>query len=127
MAGADPLDAVQDVTEAPNALEHRFEHDRLMVIIPDRLSDIIAKGEVTARYYNPGELFREVHIVMTNDDAPDAEQAQVLVGNAKLVPHNLPAGGSLFLRTLGWRPGLLNRWGHHAVELARALKPQLVR
>ena len=127
MAGANPLDAVQNVSEAPAALEHRFEHDSLMVIIPDRLSDLIAKGEVTARYYNPGELFREVHIVMTNDDAPDAAKAQALVGDAKLFLHNLSAGGSLFLRTLGWRPGLLNRWGRHAVELARTLKPQLVR
>ena len=115
------------MSEAPAASEHRFEHDRLMVIIPDRLSDIIAKGEVTARYYNPGELFREVHIVMANDDAPDAVKAQALVGDAKLVLHNLPAGGSMFLRTLGWRPSLLNRWGRQAVELARTLNPELVR
>ncbi len=100
---------------------------RLMVIIPDRLSDIINKGEVTARYYNPGELFSEVHIVMTNDDVPDAAKAQALAGDAKLVLHNLPAGGSLFLRSLGWRPRLLNRWGRHAVDLARVLNPQLVR
>ena len=30
-----------------------------MVIIPDRISDILVKGEYQPNYYNPGELFDE--------------------------------------------------------------------
>ena len=100
---------------------------RLMVIIPDRLSQLVAKGEVTARYYNPGEVFGEVHIVMTNDDAPDPAALQTMVGRAKLSIHNLPADKRLFVRTLGWRPWLLGPWLKRGVDLARRIGPALVR
>jgi glycosyltransferase involved in cell wall biosynthesis len=98
-----------------------------MVIIPDRLSDLIQKGEITARYYNPGNLFREVHIVMTNDDRPDPAAVQATVGSARLSLHNLPAGINLFAKTAGWRPSLLNGWAERAVALAAGVKPDLVR
>ena len=29
-----------------------------MLLIPDALSALVAKGEVTERYYNPGDLFQ---------------------------------------------------------------------
>lgn len=98
-----------------------------MVIVPDRLSEIVRKGEVTARYYNPGNLFSEVHIVMTNDDKPDPARVQPMVGSARLVLHNLPAGKKLFVRTLGWRPWLLKSWTGRAVALAASIQPDLVR
>jgi L-malate glycosyltransferase len=101
--------------------------ERLMVIIPDRLSDLVRKGEITDRYYNPGNVFSEVHVVMTNDDRPDPEAVQPTVGSAKLVLHNLPAGNGLLVRTLGWRPWLLKGWVERAVALAEAIKPGLIR
>lgn len=100
---------------------------RLLVIIPDRLSDLICKGEITDRYYNPGNLFSEVHILMTNDDTPDPAAVQRTVGSAQLHLHNLPVDKQLFVQTLGWQPGLLKHWARKAVELARAVKPALVR
>ena len=54
-------------------LAHAGSEDRLLVIIPDRLSLLVRKGEVTSRYYNPGNLFRHVDILMTNDDRPDPD------------------------------------------------------
>jgi glycosyltransferase involved in cell wall biosynthesis len=110
-----------------SATEHRFEADKLMVIIPDRLSDLIRKGEVTERYYNPGELFREVHLVLTNDDAPDRAALQRMVGGARLVVHNLPLGSRYFLRTLGWQKPLIRPFLAQGVALARMVSPQLVR
>lgn len=107
---------------------HRFACDRLMVIIPDRLSDILRKGEVTPRYYNPGELFREVHIVLMNDDRPDPAAVQPMVGRAKLTLHNLiDSQGRFLLRTLGWQLPLLEPLLKRAVALARQVRPQLVR
>lgn len=103
------------------------EPARLMVIVPDRLTDLVRKGEITERYYNPGNLFDEVHLVVTNDDRPDPQALAKTIGGARLVLHNLPAGRDLFLRTLGWRPWLLKGWASAAVDLARGLRPRLVR
>jgi glycosyltransferase involved in cell wall biosynthesis len=106
---------------------HRFEADRLMVIIEDRLSDLIAKGEITSRYYNPGELFREVHLVLTKGDEPDPAIAQKMVGEARLVLHHMPSTARLFKRTLGWRPFLLRSWAAGTVAIARDVRPSLIR
>jgi len=69
---------------------------KLLVIIPDRLSALIEKGEVVTRYYNPGNLFDEVHIMMTNDDKPDPKLVQPMIGKAKLFLHNISPPRSFF-------------------------------
>ena len=71
---------------------------RLMVIVPDRVSDFLEKGEVVDRYYNPGNLFEEVHLVLVNDDRPDPAFLQRLAGTARVYVHNLPGGQGLFVR-----------------------------
>jgi glycosyltransferase involved in cell wall biosynthesis len=76
-------------------------HKTLLVIIPDRISDILKKGEYTPRYYNPGELFNEVHLLLTNNDRPDKASVQKTVGNAILHLHNLPMPS--FKWTMGWQ------------------------
>jgi len=119
------LSHLQPVESDP--LAHAGEYERLLVIIPDRLSDLVRKGEVTARYYNPGDLFREVHILMTNDDRPDPVAVQPMVGSARLVLHNHPAGTELLVKTLGWRLWLLRGWTNAAIELAARIRPDLVR
>ena len=98
---------------------------KILVIIPDRLSALIEKGEITARYYNPGNLFDEVHILMTNDDKPNLTDVQKTVGDAELYLHNLPAPS--FIKTFGWRPWLLKGWAKRAVDLARKIRPELIR
>ena len=114
---------VSDMPPSPR----RAAPDRLIVLISDALSELVVKGEVTERYYNPGDLFREVHIVLTNDDRPARGDVQPMVGSAELHIHNLPVDASLFRRTLGWRPRLLRPWARGAVSLARELQPQLIR
>lgn len=99
----------------------------LFVIIPDKLSNLVIKGEIVSRYYNPGNLFDEVHIIMTNNDSVNPSDIQKTAGNAKLYIHNLPAGKKVFLGSLGWRPALLRKWAEEAVELAREIRPSLIR
>jgi glycosyltransferase involved in cell wall biosynthesis len=102
-------------------------HDRLrlLVIIPDRLSDLIRKGEITPRYYNPGELFDEVHILMVNDDRPEPAAVQRTVGHAKLYLYNLPKPSPI--RTLGWQQFLLRNWVKSGIQLAKQIQPALIR
>ena len=108
-----------------NVFEYRSSADRLMVIVPDRLSDLLSKGEVVERYYNPGDMFREVHFMMTNDDSPDIASLQRMVGTAKVFVYNLPS--PTFKGTLGWQFFLLKRWSRPAVEIARRIGPNLIR
>ena len=98
---------------------------KLLVVIPDRLSAIVEKGELTDRYYNPGVLFDEVHILMTNDDQPDPRAVQKTVGKARLALHNLPMPG--FRRSVGWWNAFLSSWMNKGVALAREVGPQLIR
>lgn len=98
-----------------------------MVIIMDRLSDLIAKGEIIDRYYNPGNLFDEVDIVLMNNDVVDPSSVQRTVGNAKLHLHSIRTGPGLFFRSLGWRPWLLKSITDQALALAEKIKPDVIR
>lgn len=100
----------------------------LLVIIPDRLSDIISKGELQPDYYNPGRVFDDVHILMCNDDKPDRAALQYLVGDAKLALHNFPDDLTLVGRRPEFLTGVrLRRWAAKGVELARQIRPALIR
>lgn len=98
---------------------------RLLVIIPDALSALVRKGEITDRYYNPGNLFQEVHILMTNDDRPDPAAVQKTVGEAGLYLHNLPMPD--FRHSLGWQPWFLKSWVEQGMSLTQNVRPQLIR
>lgn len=101
---------------------------RLLVIIPDRLSDIIAKGELQPDYYNPGRVFDDVHILMCNDDQPDVEALRYLVGGAALTLHNYPDDLTLVGRRPEWlKDWRLRRWAGRGVEIARKIGPDLIR
>ncbi len=120
---------------------------KLLVLVPDRISAILEKGEYQPRYYNPGNLFDEVHILICNDDKPDPRELQSTVGSARLFLHNLPEDTQYFIQYANWfRPWLLklwakpflylakkyqfqllNKWAQPAVELARHIQPNLIR
>ena len=120
---------------------------KLLVIVPDMLSAILEKGEYQPRYYNPGNFFEEVHILMCNDDKPSPDRMQMTVGSARLFLHNLPEKPQYFIQNTKWfkswllRPWakpffwyanrqqfrLLNTWAQPAVELTRQIKPDLIR
>lgn len=100
---------------------------KLMVLVPDRLSSLVEKGEITERYYNPGNLFDEVHIVMTNDDKVITSDIQKTVGRASLYIYNIKTGMKLFLKSFGWRPILLKSITLEGIALAEKIKPDLIR
>lgn len=101
---------------------------KLLVLVPDRISDILVKGEYQPAYYNPGGVFDEVHILMTNDDRPDLAALQRTVGKASLHVHNYPDDGSLATRYFGClTPRRLHRWARGGVEIVRQIAPDMIR
>jgi len=100
--------------------------ERLLVIVSELITEWIEKGEVVDRYYNPGDRFGEVHLLLTNEDAPDPAAVRRLAGSARIYVHNLPSPG-LFRRTLGFRRALMRRWAADAVHLASEIRPTLIR
>lgn len=101
---------------------------RLLVCVPDRITDILVKGEYQPNYYNPGELFDEVHILMTNDDQPDLQALQRTVGRARLFTHNWPDDLTMPPREYPWLAGFrLRKWAKGGIEIARKIAPDLIR
>jgi glycosyltransferase involved in cell wall biosynthesis len=101
---------------------------RLLVMVPDRLSDIATKGEVQPAYYNPGELFDEVHILMTNDDRPPIEPLKYMVGRAKLHIHNYSDDLTLVEKHNRFlTPFRLKRWARGGIDIARRIRPDMIR
>ena len=99
----------------------------LLIIIPDRLSEILRKGEVVECYYNPNNFFNEIHIMMINDDQPPIDKVKKMVGNAKLSLHNYPVPCGLFKKTLGWQPFLLKKWLNNAINKFSYLSYDMIR
>lgn len=90
---------------------------RLLVVLPDPLREYAEKGEIKPRYYNPGEVFDEVHFVSFCDDEIDVDAVQVVVGAARMVVH--PVGSWTVARL----PSILRR----IRSVAQAVAPQVIR
>ena len=100
----------------------------LLVLVPDNISAILRKGEYQPRYYNPGEVFDEVHILTTTSDRPDLAALQQTVGCARLFLHNLPEDDRMARRPWSWFDNyLLRRWAAPGVALAKKISPDLIR
>jgi len=99
----------------------------LLVILSDPISPILEKGEVTERYYNPGNVFSEVHFLLLNDDQPELNSLQYMVGDAKVQIHNYSMPRRLSLKTLGWNRGLLEYFIGDAVGIVRGIDPDVIR
>lgn len=97
----------------------------LLVVLSFKLTEVIAKGELIARYFNPGNLFDEVHFLLTNRDQPVGPEMQASVGTARYVVHNLPIPSLLV--TWGWQLPLLRNWLTAATKLAKSISPDLIR
>jgi glycosyltransferase involved in cell wall biosynthesis len=100
----------------------------LLVIIPDRLSDLIKKGEVQPRYYNPGEVFDRVTILSTTPDSPDQSALQYMVGKARLSVEFYADNLELTRKPVEFMQRYaLRRWASGGVDIARRINPDLIR
>lgn len=71
---------------------------KLLVFLTDTLQRLEEKGEIKSRYYNPGNLFTEVHFVSPARKDLGASQLQSLVGDARMVVHALGASYGMLSR-----------------------------
>ena len=90
---------------------------KLCVFPNDPIRAYFEKGEIKDRYYNPQNLFKEVHIISFTHDDIDEKDVQVLVGNAKLKIHSV---GKI---------GLGNRQKNlvNILDLIKQIKPDVIR
>lgn len=97
---------------------------RLLVVIPDRITDILDKGEYPPRYYNPGDFFDDVHLVLMNDDRPDPAALRPIVGSATVTLHNFAPAS---FDPTWFRVPRLREWAREAVGIARLIAPDMIR
>ena len=97
----------------------------LLFIIADRPSQLAAKGEITRRYYNPGDHFDHVHILTTTNDRIDPQVIAATAGRAELTVHSLWNGSDR--ANMLFSPVLHRRWGKKAVALAQRVGVDVVR
>ena len=98
-----------------------------LLVIYEQLSDILNKGEITPRYYNPSDLFEEIHFILLSDDRPDIEKLKIMCGKAMPFIYNLPLKDIMLIRTIGYQSIFLDRWAKPVLKLAETIKPDLVR
>jgi len=98
------------------------------VISADRIEDWVAKGEVIDRYFNPGDVFSEVTLLLlAPDDDPPEVALKRMVGSARLEVLKSPLLRRPFFWTLGWRPPLARLITRGAVAVADSVEPDVVR
>jgi len=90
---------------------------RFLVFPGDPLKKYYAKGEVKERYWNPKNIFDEVHVISLCDDDIEPERVRDFAGKAQLFIH--PIG----------RPNMRNYWRirQRALACCKHIKPDLHR
>lgn len=98
---------------------------RLLVLLDYRVSEILQKGEYPPGYYNPGDLFDEIHILMTVADQVTAGDMQFTGGRAKIFIYSIPA--PRFTASLGWQFFLLEKWVDKCIDRVNQIEPDVIR
>jgi hypothetical protein len=57
---------------------------KLCVFSNDPIISYFNKGEIKPRYFNPGNIFDEIHIITFIDNDIDSSKVKILAGNATL-------------------------------------------
>lgn len=98
---------------------------RLVVMLSFELSPVLEKGEVLERYFNPGNFFKEVHIVLLNYDCPDKLLAQKMAGDCDLHIHNVPI--SPWLQLMALCPIMFRFFSRKVEDLVLKINPEVIR
>jgi glycosyltransferase involved in cell wall biosynthesis len=93
---------------------------KICVFPNDPLRAYHRKGEIKERYFNPLNMFNEVHVISLYDDDAQPEPVQTMAGDAAMFVHCVGAfPGLLNWRSFGYRRKLL--------QLMQNIRPDVVR
>jgi glycosyltransferase involved in cell wall biosynthesis len=90
---------------------------KLCVFPNDPLQAYYEKGEIKERYYNPNNIFDEVHFITLIEKDIDATKIQSIAGTAKIIIHSV---GKINIKS---RKKYLNE----VIELCRKINPDVIR
>lgn len=90
---------------------------KLCVFPNDPIKSYYEKGEIKSRYFNPKNLFEEIHIISPTSKEIDEKKVQELVGNGKIKFHTI---GELNL--INYKSKL-----KHVNEIIKKIKPDVIR
>jgi glycosyltransferase involved in cell wall biosynthesis len=98
----------------------------LLVIVPADLNQLVSKGEIVQRYYNPDNCFDRVELVSVSSSrfTGDSKYLRQMCGNAELSVTWIKRPSIIL--TLGWRQFLLRSWTKAALDRI-TVKPDLIR
>lgn len=87
------------------------------------MSAYVAKGEIKTRYFNPDDLFDEIHVISADTDRVDAETLRTVCGRARAEHHTLGPWRVLSYR----RNPYVGPYHRQVIDLIRSLAPDVVR
>ena len=90
---------------------------KLCVFPNDPLSAYLKKGEIKSRYFNPKNLFDEIHIISLFDSDTKEEHVQTIAGTAVLKIHIIGKTNLLNVRTKK----------DEVIKLLKKIKPDIIR
>lgn len=90
---------------------------KLCVFPNDPIYAYEKKGEIKERYYNPKNLFDELHIISFTNKDIEEEKVQKIAGSAKLIIHSV--GKATFLNK--------NSKKNQVLEIVKNIKPDIIR
>lgn len=93
---------------------------RVVIFPNDQLYEYYKKGEIKPRYYNPGDIFDELHFVSLHDWDIEPEKIQVTAGRARVFIHTIKG----YRRRHIWK---LNGYTEQILGLVSDIRPSLVR
>ncbi len=99
--------------------------NKLLVILNYPVSALLNKGEYPIGYYNPGDVFDEIHLLITVPDDVDQTAVQFTGGKGNVFVHVMPA--PTMRQSLGWQLFLLKKWVTRCVKLTSQISPNLIR
>jgi len=90
---------------------------KLCIFPNDPIIAYYNKGEIKNRYFNPCNIFDEIHIISFIDNDIEESKVQILTGNAKLKIH--PVGKISFLNKSSKKK--------HVLKLIKEIQPDVIR
>lgn len=98
---------------------------KLLIVLYDSLEAILTKGELTKRYFNPGNVFEEIQFLLLNDRYGFRDDLKNYVGKARVKFDYFRIPG--MIETFGYCPWLLERHFRPVVGMVKRIKPDLIR